>query len=290
MRLTELLKSDKVTISCELFPPKQGAQLANYKKIVADMAALKPAYMSITYGATGGTSDYTVELANEARNVNNIPALAHLTCASSTKEKVAEVIAELKEHQIENILALRGDIPENADFPLPNQYKHASELIADIKAQGDFCIGGACYPEGHPEAETIFEDLDHLKEKVDSGCEFLTTQMFFDNNILYNFMYKALKKGIDVPVVAGIMPVTNKAQIKRIVSLSGNMVPPRFLAIVDRFGDNPAAMKQAGIAYATEQIIDLIANGVNNVHIYTMNKPDVAGAILENLSEIYVRE
>lgn len=290
MRLTELLKSDKVTISCELFPPKQGAQLANYKKIVADMAALKPAYMSITYGATGGTSDYTVELANEARNVNNIPALAHLTCASSTKEKVAEVIAELKEHQIENILALRGDIPENADFPLPNQYKHASELIADIKAQGDFCIGGACYPEGHPEAETIFEDLDHLKEKVDAGCEFLTTQMFFDNNILYNFMYKALKKGIDVPVVAGIMPVTNKAQIKRIVSLSGNMVPPRFLAIVDRFGDNPAAMKQAGIAYATEQIIDLIANGVNNVHIYTMNKPDVAGAILENLSEIYVRE
>lgn len=289
MRLTELLKSDEVTISCELFPPKQGAQLENYKKIVADMAKLKPAYMSVTYGATGGTSDYTVELANEVRNVNNIPALAHLTCASSTREKVASVIEELKANHIENILALRGDIPENADFPLPNQYKHASELIEDIKAQGDFCIGGACYPEGHPEAETIYEDLKHLKEKVDAGCEFLTTQMFFDNNILYNFMYKALKTGIDVPVVAGIMPVTNKAQIKRIVSLSGNMVPPRFLAIVDRFGDNPAAMKQAGIAYATEQIIDLIANGVNNVHIYTMNKPDVAGAILENLSDIYVR-
>ena len=289
MRLTELLKSEQVTISCELFPPKQGAQLANYKKVVADMAALKPAYMSVTYGATGGTSDYTVELANEVRNVNHIPALAHLTCASSTKEKVASVIEELKANRIENILALRGDIPANADFPLPNQYKHASELIADIKAQGDFCIGGACYPEGHPEAETIFEDLAHLKEKVDAGCEFLTTQMFFDNNILYNFMYKALKKGIDVPVVAGIMPVTNKAQVKRIVSLSGNMVPPRFLAIVDRFGDNPEAMKQAGIAYATEQIIDLIANGVNHVHIYTMNKPDVAGAILNNLSDIYVR-
>lgn len=290
MRLTELLKSDKVTISCELFPPKQGAQLANYKKIVADMAALKPAYMSVTYGATGGTSDYTVELANEVRNVNHIPALAHLTCASSTREKVAEVIAELKEHQIENILALRGDIPEHADFPLPNQYKHASELIADIKAQGDFCIGGACYPEGHPEADTIYDDLDHLKEKVDAGCEFLTTQMFFDNNILYNFMYKALKKGIDVPIVAGIMPITNKAQVKRSIALSGSMVPSRFMAIVDRFGDDPAAMKQAGIAYATDQIIDLIANGVNHVHIYTMNKPDVAGAILENLSEIYVRE
>lgn len=290
MRLTELLNCDKVTISCELFPPKQGAQLANYKKIVADMAALKPAYMSVTYGATGGTSDYTVELANEVRNVNHIPALAHLTCASSTREKVTSVIDELKANKIENILALRGDIPENADFPLPNQYKHASELIADIKAQGDFCIGGACYPEGHPEAETIFEDLDHLKQKVDAGCEFLTTQMFFDNNILYNFMYKALKKGIDVPIVAGIMPITNKAQVKRSISLSGCMVPPRFMAIVDRFGDDPEAMKQAGIAYATDQIIDLIANGVNHIHIYTMNKPDVAGTILDNLSDIYVRE
>ena len=290
MRLTELLKSDEVTISCELFPPKQGAQLENYKKIVKEMADLKPAYMSVTYGAPGGTSDYTVALANEVCNVNHIPALAHLTCASSTKEKVASVIAELKEHKIENILALRGDIPQNAEFPLPDQYKHASELIADIKAQGDFCIGGACYPEGHPEAQTIYEDLDHLKEKVDAGCEFLTTQMFFDNNILYNFMYKALKKGIDVPIVAGIMPVTNAAQIKRITSLSGNMVPPRFLAIVDRFGENPEAMKQAGIAYATEQIIDLIANGVNHVHIYTMNKPDIAGAILDNLSQIYVRK
>ena len=289
MRLTELLNKDDVTISCELFPPKQGAQLENYKKVVKDMAELKPAYMSVTYGATGGTSDYTVELAKEV-NQNGIPALAHLTCASSTKEKVASVIEELKANQIENILALRGDIPANADFPLPNQYKHASELIAEIKEQGDFCIGGACYPEGHPEADTIYEDLDHLKEKVDAGCEFLTTQMFFDNNILYNFMYKALKKGIDVPVVAGIMPVTNASQIKRITSLSGNMVPPRFLAIVDRFGDNQAAMRQAGIAYATEQIIDLIANGVNHVHIYTMNKPDVAGEILNNLSHIYVRD
>lgn len=289
MRLTDLLNSEKVTISCELFPPKQGSQLANYKKIVGDMAELKPAYMSVTYGATGGTSDYTVELANEICNVNHIPALAHLTCASSTKEKVASVIEELKEKKIENILALRGDIPEKADFPLPNQYKHASELIADIKERGDFCIGGACYPEGHPEADTIFKDLEHLKEKVDAGCDFLTTQMFFDNNILYNFMYKALKRRIDVPIVAGIMPVTNAGQIKRIVSLSGNVVPSRFLAIVDRFGESPAAMKQAGIAYATEQIIDLIANGVNHIHIYTMNKPDIAGAILQNLSDIYVR-
>ncbi len=290
MKLTELLNSEEVTISCELFPPKQGAQLANYKKIVGEMAALKPAYMSVTYGATGGTSDYTVELADESRNVNHIPALAHLTCASSTREKVTAVITELKEKKIENILALRGDIPEHSEFPLPGQYRHACELIADIQAQGDFCIGGACYPEGHPESDTVEEDLTHLKEKVDAGCAFLTTQMFFDNHILYNFLYKALKKNIRVPVVAGIMPVTNAAQVKRIISLSGNMVPPRFLAIVDRFGGNPAAMKQAGIAYATEQIIDLIANGVNHVHIYTMNRPDVAGAILNQLSEIYVRK
>lgn len=289
MRLTELIKSDKVTISCELFPPKQGTQLDNYKKTVADIAALKPAYMSVTYGATGGTSDYTVALANEISNVNHIPALAHLTCVSSTKEKVASVIEELKENHIENILALRGDIPQDADFPLPNQYRHACELIADIKEQGDFCIGGACYPEGHPEAENIFDDLKHLKEKVDAGCEFLTAQMCFDNQILYNFMYKALKSGIDVPIVPGIMPITSKAQVKRSISLSGCMVPKRFWAITDRFGDNPEAMKQAGIAYATDQIIDLIANGVNHVHIYTMNKPDVAKAILENLSDIYVR-
>ncbi len=253
------------------------------------MAALKPAYMSVTYGATGGTSDYTVKLAEEVRN-NNIPALAHLTCASSTREKVASVIEELKAANIENILALRGDIPANADFPLPDQYKHASELIADIKAQGDFCIGGACYPEGHPEAATIFEDLDHLKEKVDAGCEFLTTQMFFDNNILYNFMYKALKKGIDVPIVAGIMPMSPMQARSNVSHLCPAIWFHRdFFAIVDRFGDNPAAMRQAGIAYATEQIIDLIANGVNHVHIYTMNKPDVAGEILDNLSNIYVR-
>lgn len=288
MRIVEILKEERVHISCELFPPKQGSQLENVKQVVRDIAQIKPVYMSVTYGATGGTSDYTVDIANEIQNVNQIPALAHLTCASSTKEKVREVVEQLKEKRIENILTLRGDIPENADFPLPNQYKHASELIADVKALGDFCIGGACYPEGHPEAETMHEDIEHLKEKVEAGCDFLTTQMFFDNDIYYNFMYKILKKNIDVPVVAGIMPVTNAAQIKRIISLSGNMVPPRFKAIVDRFSDNPAAMKQAGIAYATEQIIDLIANGVNNIHIYTMNKPDVAGAIFENLSEIYI--
>lgn len=289
MKISELLHDKKIRISCELFPPKLGSGLANVKEVVKEMAQLAPSYMSITYGATGGTSEYTVDIANEIKNVNHISALAHLTCASSTKEKVHSVIGQLKEAGIENILALRGDLPKDADFPLPNQYKYASELIYDIKSQGDFCIGGACYPEGHPEAETMNEDLVHLKEKVDAGCDFLTTQMFFDNNIYYNFMYKILQKNICVPVVAGIMPVTRSSQLKQIVSLSGNMVPPRFKAIVDRFADDPAAMRQAGIAYATEQIIDLIANGVNHVHIYTMNKPDVAGEIFNNLSEIYVR-
>lgn len=289
MKISELLSSEKIGISCELFPPKLGSQLANVKEVVKEMAGLKPAYMSITYGATGGTSEYTVDIANEIQNVNHIPALAHLTCASSGKEKVHEVIEELKEAHIENVLALRGDIPENADFTVQRDYKYASELIYDIKTRGDFCIGGACYPEGHPEAKTMEEDLIHLKDKVDAGCDFLTTQMFFDNNIYYNFMYKVLQKNIKVPVIPGIMPVTNSGQIKKIISLSGNMVPPRFKAIVDRFADNPAAMRQAGIAYAAEQIIDLIANGVNHIHIYTMNKPGVAGEIFHQLSEIYVR-
>ncbi|MDY2589936.1 MAG: methylenetetrahydrofolate reductase [NAD(P)H] [Agathobacter sp.] len=289
MKVSEILKQDKVTISCEIFPPKKGAQLDNYKSIVAEMAKLKPAYISCTYGATGGTSDYTVEIADTI-NKCNVPAIAHLTCVSSSKEKVHSVLDELKSRKIDNILALRGDIPENSDFPLPNHYSHAIELISEIKEMGNFCIGGACYPEGHPEAKNMDEDLTHLKEKVDAGCEYLTTQLFYDNNIYYSFMHKALKKGIDVPVVAGIMPVTNASQIKRSMALTGNLVPRELLMLVDRFGDSPEAMMQAGIAYATEQIIDLIANGVNNIHIYSMNKPKVTEKIFDNLSSIYIPE
>lgn len=287
MKVSEILKTDNVTISCEIFPPKQGSQLENYKQIVQEMAKLKPAYISCTYGATGGTSDYTVEIADTI-NSCGVPAIAHLTCVSSTKEKVASVISQLKEKNIENILALRGDIPKDPEFVLPEDYHHAIDLIKEVKASGDFCVGGACYPEGHPEAATMDEDIERLKEKVDAGCDYLTTQMFFDNNIYYSFMYKALKKGINVPVVPGIMPVTTASQVKRSISLTGNLVPQKFINIVDRFGSDPKAMKQAGIAYATEQIIDLIANGVNHIHIYSMNKPEIAGAILSNLSDIYV--
>ena len=240
--------------------------------------------MSVTYGAGGGTSQYTVQIASTIKNRGQVTPLAHLTCVSSTRDGVRKILEELKENQIENILALRGDIPEGG--PLVHDYRYASELIDDIKQAGDFCIGAACYPEGHVESANKAEDILHLKEKVDAGCDFLTTQMFFDNNILYNFLYRIREKGIRVPVIAGIMPVTNAKQINRICKMSGTYLPARFKAIVDRFGDNPAAMKQAGIAYATEQIIDLIANGVNGIHVYSMNKPDVAMRIKESLSEI----
>lgn len=287
MRISDKLKENTVNISCELFPPKEGTNLEAAHKIVREIAALNPAFMSVTYGAGGGTSEHTIDIANEIQNVNNITALAHLTCVSSDRSKVKNVISKLKENNIENILALRGDIPSNSDFKYSKDYTHACDLIAEIKGYHDFCIGGACYPEGHPEASSLDADIDNIKAKVNAGCEFLTTQMFFDNNILYNYMYRLLKKGVDVPIVAGIMPVTNASQIARIFSLSGTILPPRLKAIAERFSDDPMAMKQAGIAYATEQIIDLISNQVNNIHIYTMNKPDIAGRIFENLSCIY---
>jgi len=242
--------------------------------------------MSVTYGAGGGTSKNTVKIASHIQHDLGVPALAHLTCYSSTRETVKNVLEQLKDNGIENVLALRGDIPKDVDFPLPNQYKHASELVEDIRSQGDFCIGAACYPEGHPEAAHKKEDIRHLKEKVDMGVDFLTTQMFFDNNYFYNFLYRIREQGITVPVIPGIMPMTNGRQIVRSCEMSGAELPARFKAIADYFGDNPAAMMQAGIAYATDQIIDLIANDIRNIHVYSMNKPEVAAAIARNLSDI----
>lgn len=289
MKIIDFLKNDAPHISCELFPPKKWENIEAARKVVAETALLKPDYMSVTYGATGGTSKYTVDLVDEVQNKCGIPALGHLTCVSSDRETVDAMVRSYKEHGIENILALRGDIPSGSDFEPSKDFKHACDLMAEIKSMGDFCIAGACYPEGHPESKSVDEDIEYTRLKVEAGCDFLITQMFFDNNILYNYMYKLLKKGIDVPIDAGIMPVTNAAQIARIISLSGNLVPPRFKMIVDKFGSNPEAMKQAGIAYATEQIIDLFANGVNNVHIYTMNHPEIAEAIFNNLSTIAPR-
>lgn len=289
MKIKDILKTDQPHISFEVFPPKTDAGFESVMCATEQIAKLKPSYISVTYGAGGGTSNNTVQIASRIKHDMGVTSLAHLTCVSSTKEMVHRVIGQLKEEGVENILALRGDIPKESDFPLPNHYRYANELIEDIKQQGDFCIGAACYPEGHVESEYKKDDIMNLKHKVDCGVDFLTTQMFFDNNILYNFLYRIREKGISVPVVPGIMPVTNGKQIKRICELSGTILPERFRAILDRFGEDPKAMQQAGIAYATDQIIDLIANGINNVHIYSMNKPEVAGAIMENLSEIVKR-
>ena len=286
MKIRDRLKEDRIHISFEVFPPKTDAGYENVVKAVDEIAKLSPAFISVTYGAGGGTSKNTANIASYIKNELGVESLAHLTCASSTKEQVAQVIADLKAKGLENILALRGDIPKDTQFPIPNQYQYASELIADIKAQGDFCIGAACYPEGHVDSSSKDEDILHLKEKVDMGVDFLNTHMFFDNSILYNFLYKIREKGITVPVLPGIMPVTNGKQIARICQLSGTILPQRFHAIVDRFGDDPKAMQQAGIAYATDQIIDLIANGITHIHVYSMNKPEVAAAIMTNLSEI----
>lgn len=286
MKIKEKLLENKVHISFEVFPPKTDAKFESVIAAVDEIATVMPSFISVTYGAGGGTSKNTVKIASHIQNDLGVDSIAHLTCVSSSRQEVHQRIQEMKEAGIQNILALRGDIPQDSMFPIPNQYQYAYQLIEDIKAQGDFCIGAACYPEGHVESEHKEEDLLHLKQKVDCGVDFLTTQMFFDNSVFYNFLYRIREKGITVPVLPGIMPVTNGKQIARSCQLSGAMMPARFRAIVDRFGDNPKAMQQAGIAYATDQIIDLIANGIQNIHVYSMNKPEVAKAIMANLSEI----
>ncbi|MCL1975882.1 MAG: methylenetetrahydrofolate reductase [Firmicutes bacterium] len=286
MRIIDILDTKKVTVSCELFPPHHGSELDKASSIVKDTAAFCPSFISVTYNAGGGANNHTVRLADEVQNICGITALAHITCISASKNTVMSVLQKLQALGIENILALRGDLADDQTKSY-GPYRYASKLIEDIQEYGGFCIGGACYPEGHPEAQSLQQDIESLKIKADCGCSFLTTQMFFDNNILYNFMFRLLKNGVNIPVIAGIMPVTNGKQISRICKLSGTALPPRFRAIVDKFAQDPIAMNQAGVAYASEQIIDLIANGVNNIHIYTMNKPDIAGRIISNLSGIF---
>lgn len=284
MRITDIITGNKPSLSFEVFPPKTDDKFEGVLSAATKIASLSPSYMSVTYGAGGGTSDHTAAIC-KALSDRGVTPLAHLTCVSSDRDKIENELKKLRTLGIENILALRGDIPEGHPESLI-QYRHASSLVKEIASFGGFCIGGACYPEGHPESKNGNDDIEGLRKKIDAGCEFLTTQMFFDNNILYNFLYRLYKAGLDVPVVAGIMPVTNAAQIRRICSISASALPQRFVRIVDRYGDSPEAMKQAGIAFATEQVIDLFANGVNAVHIYSMNKPDVAEAIKNNLSEI----
>ena len=288
MKIVELLKSEKLSVSFEVFPPKTESGFESVKSATEEIASLRPSFMSVTYGAGGGTSRYTLDIARNIKERYGVPSIAHLTCVSSTRETVRARIADIRAAGIQNIMALRGDIPAGREDEDRSHwdYRHAVELVRELRAAGDFCIGGACYPEIHPESENGKQDIFYLKEKVDAGCDFLTTQMFFDNNLLYAFLYKIRESGITVPVIPGIMPITNGNQVERAVKLSGSFMPQRFKALVDRFGTTPAAMKQAGIAYATDQIIDLFANGITHVHVYSMNKPDVAAAILRNLSDI----
>lgn len=289
MKIIDLLTENKLTLSFEVFPPKTESVFDSVKHATEEIAKLNPAFMSVTYGAGGGTSKYTLDIAKNILKEYGVPTLAHLTCVSSTKQTVKERIADIRKSGIKNVMALRGDIPKDIENQDRNgwDYKYAIDLVRELKEDNpDWCIGGACYPEIHPESANQKEDIKHLKEKVEAGCDFLTTQMFFDNNLLYNFLYKIREAGITVPVMPGIMPITNANQVERAIKLSGSFMPQRFKSLVDKFGTSPDAMKQAGIIYATDQIIDLFANGIKNVHVYSMNKPDVAEKILNNLSDI----
>lgn len=289
MTITRLFGQGGVQLSCEVFPPKVFEKVEEARAVTGEICALQPAYVSVTYGAAGKTPHFTREISRFVLS-QGVPALSHLTCINDSRDKVHQVLNDLEAAGVENVLALRGDIPEGGAFPDDNHFHYASELIAAVKKRGGFCVGAACYPEGHPEAPDRDRDLDHLRRKQDAGADFLTTQMFFDNTVLYQFLYRALQKGVTIPVTAGVMPVVNARQIRRIVSLSDASLPQRFRAILDRFGSDPDCMRKAGIAYATDQIIDLIANGVTRIHLYTMNRPDIARAIFENLGPILRHE
>jgi len=294
MKISSLLDRGVPSFSFEVFPPKRlpapladdGAAMAAARETVRSIAACKPAFISVTYGAAGGsTGENTAALADFIQRECHVPALAHLTCVTSSRDRIADVIHDFRAKRIENVLCLRGDFPPGASESSPRDFAHAVDLVRAFRPS-IFCLGGACYPEGHPECEHLRDDIARLKEKVDAGLDFLTSQMFFDNAIFYSYLAKIRSAGIRVPVLPGIMPVTNGRQIARICKLSGTVLPPRFRAIVDRFGDNPDSMLDAGVAYATEQIVDLFANGVSDVHVYTMNKPDLARRIMNNLHGI----
>ena len=289
MKIADILKKPEMSLSFEVFPPKKETGLESVRMATEEIAKLGPSFMSVTYGAGGGTSAYTVEIARNIQEKYGVPLLAHLTCISSDRKKVDGQIRTMKEAGIENVMALRGDIPPELTKEDRSawDYNYAVELVRQLKESGnDFCIGGACYPEVHPESRSQAEDIRHLKEKVDAGVDFLTTQMVFDNSLIFTFLYKLREAGVTVPVIPGIMPITNRIQVDKAIRLSQAFIPQRFKALVDKFGQDPESMKQAGIIYATDQIIDLYANGITNVHVYSMNKPDVAKGIWENLSDI----
>lgn len=286
MKLKSILGTNQITLSFEVFPPKPGTDYEAVEQAAYGVAALQPSYMSVTYGAGGSNRENTFAIAKGIQEKYKITTVAHLTCVGATKESITNSLRDMKTAGIENVLALRGDRPKDWTQDPFLDYHYASDLVKEIHDFGGFCIGGACYPEGHPDSLNKKEDILNLKKKVDAGCDYLTTQMFFDNNLYYNFLYRVREAGIYVPIIPGIMPITRASQVANAVKLSGCNVPERFKSIVDRFGDRKEAMQQAGIAYATDQIIDLIANGIQHIHVYSMNKPQVALGIQQNLSEI----
>ena len=285
MKIIDILKNKRVTLSFEVFPPKTADAVPTALAAAEAIAALHPDFMSVTYGAGGGTSDFTVHIASAVKKTYGVEVMPHLTCLSSTKEKVTETLQAYKDAGFETIMALRGDVP--ADGTRKNDFEHATDLMNQIKSfDSSMALGVACYPEGHPESPSLAADIENIRRKVDAGAQFLSTQMFFDNSLFYSYLNRLHAAGINVPVLAGIMPITNKRILTRSLAMSGTAVPARYIAMVDAYGDSPEAMKQAGIAYATEQILDLYANGVRNVHVFAMNKPDVAKAISENIRPV----
>ena len=284
MRITEKLIVKDQLISFEVFPPKTDSAFDSIEWSVRELAAFNPDFMSVTYGAGGGTSQYTTKIASLIKNRLDTTALAHLTCASTPIDTINQILETLKENHIDNVLAMRGDIPQGYEKPQGEYYVYAYELIKHIKEYGYFDIGGACYPECHPECDTLEKDIENLKNKVDCGVDFLITQLFYDNDTFYSFLEKVRKKGIYAPVFAGIMPITNIKQIDRIIGLSGTKLPDEVKAFLDKYSDNPEDLEKAGLEFAINQINDLLSNGVNGIHIYTMNKPYVARTVLKGIN------
>lgn len=284
MKIKELFKQKQPTISFEVFPPNKIYTLEKVYEVIDELSLLKPDFMSVTYGAGGSTRRNTVDIASKIKNINNIEALAHLTCIGATKKEIDEILKDLNKNNIENIMALRGDIPQECENKI-GEFSHANDLIKYIKEYGDFSIGGAFYPEGHQETNDLL-DLFNLKTKVDSGTDFLISQIFFENEKFYEFKEKLGKLNIKTPLIAGVMPITNGKQIRRITSMCGCSIPKKLKKILDRYEDNPIAMREAGIAYAMEQIIELISDDIAGIHIYTMNRVEASKKIMENIGNI----
>ena len=285
MKLCELFGQGRTVFSCEVFPPKATSPVDTIYRTLDGLKDIRPDFISVTFGAGGSQVNQTTrEIAGIIQNQYHIPAMAHLTCVAAGRAEVDHLLAQLKGDGVENVLALRGDV--NPDIPPKTDFAHASDLVAYIHARGDFGVSAACYPEGHLESPDLVSDIRHLKEKVDAGAQHLVSQLFFDNEDFFRFLERARIAGINVPIEAGIMPVLSQNSIRRMVSMCGASMPRKLTRILGRYGDHPEALREAGIAYAIDQISDLIAGGVDGIHLYTMNNPDVARQIAGSISAI----